>query len=134
MADPVSLSRCLCGGLMAEWPKRFRFWKELWRFACEPVDLQRAQDAIFFIDENAAQSFIVSKYEIRYRMNARRCFEFASDLEMNTGAATWTAPRRNFSQFELRQKRRGLGRAVFEHPAHETPLMVREFSVSVAHR
>src|SRR5262245_15535800 len=130
---PVCCSDLLCGGLVGKRPKRLGFWKELWRVASEPVDLQAAQDPVFFIDEDTAQRLPVAKQEIRYRMHARCRLGLASNLKINAGTPALAPPGCNLSKFELRQERGRVGATVFEHPANKTPFVLREFAVNVAH-
>src|SRR4051812_40469516 len=66
-------------------------------------------------------------------MNTRWCFGFASNLEIDARTTARTSPRCHLGEFELRQKRRRFGVAMFEHPSNKMPLLVREFAVRIAH-
>jgi hypothetical protein len=66
-------------------------------------------------------------------MNARPRNRLASNLKIDAGASARTSPWRNFGMIKLRQKLECLWFAVSEHPSHESPFMIRELSVIVAH-
>ena len=76
-----------------------------------------------------AKRAVLAENEVRNWMYAKWRFGIAANLKIDARTTTIALPWRDFGLIELRQKSRAIGMAVFEHPSHETPLMVREVTI-----
>lgn len=124
-----------CGSRRLEGPQLPRLREFLRRICAEAIDLNAAQNATALKDEHAKQVLAMTDHEVSEDVDSGRCFRLATDLEVETRAATHAAPCSCFSPRQLREKLPSFRVTMLKHPLRKLALLLceRTSSHSFAH-